>query len=241
LVNIESVITIGPNGDLAAVSRALPGVDLDVDIQVDVTVARFWGLPIETPLRQRLRLLDGGGARIRLVAGAAPATVLRYETRDIVELSAQHRTRGTQLTAPLQIVRLPPYGVARAFAISAPNGVRLEFFERGARPMPEHELREFARLGRYSTWVRFNGQLTGNVLWRADGTARVRWQDNRLDEEGTWAIRGDAVCTAWKRLRGNRELCVQHYRLDGDRTQSFQRDGTPDGVHDWLPPGQSGP
>jgi hypothetical protein len=105
--------------------------------------------------------------------------------------------------------------------------------------MTETELREFTRRGRFATWTRFNNELTGSVWWFPDGSARVKWDAGNLDERGTWTVRGDAVCTAWPRLRSGRELCVKHYRLAGDTTQSFRVDGGgPDGIYDWREPGR---
>ena len=75
-------------------------------------------------------------------------------------------------------------------------------------------------------------------MWRPNGTAHVKWDQGSLDEEGTWTVNGDAVCTAWFKLRNNRELCVHHYRLAGDTTQSYRLDGTPDGIHEWRPAGE---
>ena len=49
---------------------------------------------------------------------------------------------------------------------------------------------------------------------------------------------GNTVCTAWQGLREGRELCVRHYRLWGEVTQSFRVDGTPDGSHYWEPVAQ---
>lgn len=201
----------------------------------DTTISRLWGLAVDTPIDEALIGLEA--AQIRLVkvsAGDIPLPAARIAVADIANLRERMRSK---IVADIQIARYAPHGVSRAMVVEE-SGARLELFEPGARPMTEQELRIFAARGRYSTWTRFNNKLTGSVVWRPDGTAHVKWNQGTLDEEGTWTIRGDAVCTAWFRLRNGQELCVQHYRLFCDTTQSFRADGTPDGIHTWKPAGE---
>lgn len=163
---------------------------------------------------------------------------VRIPVADLMAVHGRIVAAKADMPGALQIVRLAPYGTVRALAVRSPgSGLWLELFQPGAEPMTETELKAFTARGRYATWTRFNNKLTGNVLWRPDGTAHVTWDQGTLDEEGTWAIKGNAVCTAWFRLRNNRELCVHHYRLDGETTQSFTVDGRTDGIYFWKPAG----
>lgn len=163
---------------------------------------------------------------------------VRIPVTDVLAIRERIVAAKAEMPSDVQIVRLAPYGNVRALAVRSPgSGAWLELFQPGAVPMTENELQAFTKLGRYATWTRFNNKLTGNVLWRADGTARVKWDEGGLDEEGTWTIKGNAVCTAWKRLRSNRELCVHHFRLAGDTTQGFTVDGRTDGIYFWKAAG----
>ena len=165
---------------------------------------------------------------------------VRIPVTNITALREKLVTAKAEMPSDLQIVRLAPYGAVRALAVRSPggSGLWLELFQPGAEPMTETELKEFTKQGRYATWTRFNNKLTGNVHWRKDGTAHVKWDQGTLDEEGTWTIKGNAVCTAWFKLRSNRELCVHHYRLAGDTTESFTVDGRTDGIYFWKKAGE---
>ena len=170
-------------------------------------------------------------------ATAAPFAV-RIATPDIEALRSRLVDARIPLSADVQLLRLTwdPLNFVRALAVRVPeSGVWIEVIQPGARPMSEQELRQFTASDRMSRWTRFNNQLTGSVWWRADGSAHVKWDQGSLDVEGTRTVRGDTMCTAWKGLREGRELCVQHYRLWGEVTQSFRVDGTPDGIHHWEP------
>jgi hypothetical protein len=163
---------------------------------------------------------------------------VRVPVPDILAVRERIVAAKADMPSDVQIVRLAPYGHVRALAVRSPgSGMWLELFQPSAEPMTERELKDFTKQGRYATWTRFNNKLTGNVVWRKDGTARVKWDEGNLDEEGTWTIKGNAVCTAWKKLRSNRELCVHHYRLAGDTTQSFTVDGRTDGIYNWKAAG----
>jgi hypothetical protein len=187
-----------------------------------------------------------GELRLRAELPAPGATVtpfaVRVTTTDIEALRSRLVGAGSPLAADVQLLRLTqdPLNFVRALAVRVPeSGVWIEVIQPGARPMSESELLKFTATDRQSHWTRFNNQLTGMVWWRADGSAHVRWDQGNLDVEGTRTVRGDTVCTAWKGLRGGRELCVRHYRLWGEVTQSFRVDGTPDGIHFWEPAAKS--
>ncbi len=181
--------------------------------------------------------------RAQLLAPDAPAAsfAVRIATTDIEALRSRLVGAGIPLATDVQLLRLSkdPLHFVRALAVRVPeSGIWLEVVEPGAHPMSESELLKFTARDRHSHWTRFNNQLTGSVWWRADGSAHVKWDQGNLDVEGTRTVRGDTVCTAWKGLREGRELCVQHYRLWGEVTQSFRMDGTPDGIHYWEPVAQ---
>lgn len=174
-------------------------------------------------------------------ATAAPFAV-RIASPGIETLRSRLVGAGVPLGADVQLLRLTgnPLDFVRTLAVRVPqSGVWIEVIEPDARPMSEQELRQFTASDRVSRWTRFNNQLTGSVWWRADGSAHVKWDQGSLDVEGTRTVRGDTVCTAWKGLREGRELCVRHYRLWGEVTQSFRIDGTPDGIHYWEPVAKS--
>lgn len=137
----------------------------------------------------------------------------------------------------VQILFLEPYGAVRAALVRSPggSGQLLTVFEPFAKPMTEAELTEFFGPGRFGNWVRFNSEMTGTVHYKNGGDARVSWATG-LDEEGTWTIKGDAICTAWYRLRNFRELCVRHYRVGESTTQSFRIGAGPDGITTFQPP-----
>ena len=159
---------------------------------------------------------------------------LRVMVPDAVAFADHAATAGVKMTAAPQIERLAPYGTLRTTTVTAPGGMLVEAMSTGAAPMTESELKSRFAQGGSATWVRFNNKLTGSVQWRADGTAHVVWDTGNLDEQGTWTIKGDAVCTAWTRLRFNRELCVHHFALDRNTTQSFRVDSLlPDGIYSW--------
>lgn len=159
---------------------------------------------------------------------------LRLEVSDAGTIAARAKAKAAPVAAELQIERLSPYGTVRTVVLRAPGGLAIEAFTPQAKPMSETELKARFAQGGYATWVRFNNMLTGTVRWNADGTSRVVWDTGNLDERGTWTIKGDAVCTAWTRLRSNREVCVHHYRLDANTTESFRTETLqPDGIYTW--------
>ena len=171
-------------------------------------------------------------------------TNVRIPVANLVALRARLVAAGIEIASDLQVVRLSPYGTVRALNVRSPggSGLWLELFEPGAEPMSETELREFTRRGRFATWRRFNNELAGSTWWYPDGSARLQWNSGESAERGTWTIKGNTVCTAWARLRSNRELCVQHYRLHDDVTQSFRVEGGgPDGVYAWHSAGEGMP
>jgi len=56
---------------------------------------------------------------------------LRFMVADVAGLADRLMKAGQTLAAPPQVVRIPPYGLCRVFAVRAPDGVWLEFVERG--------------------------------------------------------------------------------------------------------------
>lgn len=230
----ETIVRV-QNFDRAIADYAAPAVRHSAErTMADTTVARLWGLPVDTPIEEVL--IGAGATKVRLVKLTAARPAVPIAQIAVTDIASQRERLLDRLVSDLQIVRRPTEGTTRAMIVAEGNS-RLELFERGAKPMTERELKDFTAKGQFSTWTRFNNKPTGTVVWRPDGGAHVKWNQGSLDEAGTWTIRGDAVCTAWFRLREGKELCVQHYRLFGDTTQSFRADGTPDGIHTWKPAG----
>jgi len=159
---------------------------------------------------------------------------VRLAVADVLGLAKRLERKGVPLAAQSQIVRLAPYGTARTLAVRSPggSGLWLELLEPGAEPAGREELQAFFKDGRFANWTRFNNRLTGTVEHRADGSARVSWQTG-LDEEGIWALEGNAICTAWHRLRDFREQCDHYYRIGDTAYQSFTVSGRPDGLLYW--------
>ncbi len=155
----------------------------------------------------------------------------RLPVPDLDVVLARLARDGHAPVGEVQILFLEPYGAVRAALVRTPggSGQLLTLFEPHAKPMDKSELEDFFGPGRFGNWVRFNNQMTGTVHYKAGGDARVTWQTG-LDEEGTWTIKGDSICTAWYRLRDFRELCVRHYRVGDSTTQSFRIGAGPDGI-----------
>lgn len=162
---------------------------------------------------------------------------VRLPVADLDAVLERMANSGIEPAAEVQVLFLEPYGAVRAVSVRSPGGSGqwLTLFEPGARPMTKAELGDFFNPGRFGEWVRFNNLMTGTVHYKAGGDARVTWVDG-LDEEGTWTLKGDAICTAWYRLRDFRELCVEHYRIGESQTQSFRIGAGPDGLTTFAPP-----
>lgn len=162
---------------------------------------------------------------------------VRFPVSDLDAVLNRMSAAGVEPAQEVQILFLEPYGAVRAVMVRSPggSGQLLTLFEPGAKPMTKAELQTFFLPGRFGEWVRFNRQMTGTVHYKAVGNARVTWATG-LDEEGTWTLKGDAICTAWYRLRNFRELCVEHYRIGKAITQSFRIGAGPDGITTFGPP-----
>jgi hypothetical protein len=162
---------------------------------------------------------------------------VRLPGPDLDSVLARLRDTGHTPIGDVQILFLEPYGAVRAALVRTPggSGQLLTLFEPGATPMTEDELTDFFGPGRFGRWERFNNQMTGTVHYKNGGDAHVNWVTG-LDEKGIWTIKGDALCTAWYRLRDFRELCVQHYRISETTTQSFRIGAGPDGITTFDPP-----
>ncbi len=159
---------------------------------------------------------------------------VRLPVANVLELAKRLVQQGVALAGETQIVRMAPYGAVRSLAVRSPggSGLWLELFEPGARPASREELAAFFKDGRVANWTRFNNRLTGTVEHRADGSAHVSWKTG-LNEEGIWRLKGNAVCTAWYRLRDFREQCDVYYKIGDTAYQSFTVTGRPDGLLYW--------
>lgn len=162
---------------------------------------------------------------------------VRLPVPDLDQVLRRLKAAGHELAQEVQILFLEPYGAVRAAMVRSPggSGQLLTLFEPNAKPMTKAELEAFFAPGRFGEWVRFNGRMTGTIHYMVGGDARVTWE-NGLDEEGVWVVKGDAICTAWYRLRDFRELCVEHYKIGETITQSFRIGAGPDGITTFGPP-----
>ncbi|MEQ8733779.1 MAG: hypothetical protein RIC29_02575 [Rhodospirillaceae bacterium] len=164
-------------------------------------------------------------------------TTLRIPVPDLDHVLERLDAAGIPLAQPQHILFLEPYGAVRAVMVKSPggSGQLITLFEPGAKPMTEAELKAFFNPGRFGEWVRFNRLMEGTIHYKAGGNATVTWETG-LNEDGIWVIKGDAICTSWYRLRDFRELCVQHYNLGTDTTQSFRVGAGPDGTTKFRAP-----
>jgi len=162
---------------------------------------------------------------------------VRLPVSDLDAVLARMARDGHAPVGDVQVLLLEPYGAVRAALVRTPggSGQLLTLFEPNIKPMTKSELADFFDPGRFGNWVRFNNKMTGTVHYMAGGDARVTWATG-LDEDGTWEIKGDSICTAWYRLRDFRELCVRHYRVGDSTTQSFRIGAGPDGITAFGPP-----
>jgi hypothetical protein len=153
---------------------------------------------------------------------------IRMPFADIDPILERARRANLPLAAEPQIVDLPPYGKVRLAALRAPgSGLWVELVEPGAKPLSKAELQALLARGGKGRWKSFGGGNAGTMSYARGGAARVTWASGA--ETGTWAVKGDALCTAWKTMRDGREQCARYYALGGRDYQSFQLDGTPDG------------
>jgi catechol 2,3-dioxygenase-like lactoylglutathione lyase family enzyme len=107
-----------------------------------------WSLAAHSPIAVKGYSAPGGDAAIELIAIPAAAgrdysgaahppnlgiAALRIPVADAAGLARRLAERAVSLTSPLQDVAVSPYGSCRMFAVSAPDGVRLEFYQRPAK------------------------------------------------------------------------------------------------------------
>jgi catechol 2,3-dioxygenase-like lactoylglutathione lyase family enzyme len=60
------------------------------------------------------------------------SAALRFIVPDVAAIAAMCKAGGFAPAAPVQAITLPPYGSTKAFAVSGPDGVWLEFIEQAA-------------------------------------------------------------------------------------------------------------
>ncbi len=158
-----------------------------------------------------------GIAAIRLPVGDVDALADRIMEADI------------PLAAERQIVDLAPYGQVKLLAVRNPGGGNqwVEFFEAGAEPMDRADFQKLLQGGLSGTWQAFGSTTGGISEWNDDGSARVTF--GRGEAVGSWALKGNALCTSWTTLRDGRESCAVYYDLGGNRYQSYTMTGQPEG------------
>lgn len=155
---------------------------------------------------------------------------MRLPFADIDPILERASAAGIAPAAGPHMLEMAPYGMVKAAAFRAPqSGLWVEVFETGAAPMTAAELAAFFRSGGKGQWSSFGGTAAGTMAYERDGTAEVTWATGRA--EGTWAVKGNTLCTAWKTMRDGREQCAVYYRLGPKTFQSYQLDGTPDGFN----------
>jgi hypothetical protein len=157
-------------------------------------------------------------------------TTIRLAFADIDPILDRARAAALTLAADPQIVQMAPYGSVRLAALRSPgSGLWVELFEPAAKALTNAELKSLLGRGGRGTWKTLAGTNGGTMRYEPNGRASVAWNSGKAD--GTWAIKGNSVCTAWKTLRDGREQCATYYAVGGRTYQSFQLDGTPDGFN----------
>ena len=99
-------------------------------------------------------------------------------------------------------------------------------FKPAVDPMSKEEFANFLKGGKRGSWTGVGGGA-GEIFFNEDGSARVTF--GRGEAVGTWALRGNAICTSWTTLRDGRESCAVYYRLTDTDFQSFQMNGQAEG------------
>ncbi len=155
---------------------------------------------------------------------------LRMPFADIDPILERARQARIPVAAEPQIVDLAPYGKVRLAALRAPgSGLWLEIFEPNAEPLTAAEMKQLLGRGAAGQWKSFGGGTGGTMTYARNGRAQVTWSSGSA--EGTWTVKGNTICTAWKTMRDGREQCALYYANGGRSYQSFQLDGTPDGFN----------
>jgi hypothetical protein len=118
---------------------------------------------------------------------------------------------------------------AALFSVLAPNITVADYAAIDIEVGEESQIQEFAALlgdGIIGNWAGV-GCAPGEIYFNADGSAKVTF--GRGEVNGTWALKGNAVCTSWATLRDGRESCAVYHHLDGNNFQSFQMMGRVEG------------
>lgn len=153
---------------------------------------------------------------------------VRLPVSDVDVIADRIAKSGVDIEAPLQIVNMAPYGKVKTLAYQSPGGSGqwTEIFEPAAQPMNKAEFANFLKDGQSGTWNGVGG-ASGEIYFNADGSAKVTF--GRGEATGTWALKGNAICTSWTTLRDGRESCAVYYHLSGKDYQSFQLNGQVEG------------
>ncbi len=154
---------------------------------------------------------------------------VRFPLTDVDALAERIEKAGIGFAAERQIVNLAPYGLVKLLAVRTPGGGNqwIEFFQPGAQPLDRTEFAKLLEGGLSGRWQAFGSTTSGISEWHADGSARVTF--GRGEATGSWALKGNAICTSWTTLRDGRESCAVYYHLGGRRYQSFTITGQPEG------------
>jgi catechol 2,3-dioxygenase-like lactoylglutathione lyase family enzyme len=106
-----------------------------------------WSLAAHSPIAVKGYSAPGGDAAVELISIPAAAgrdysdaahppnlgiAALRIIVNDAKRLAHHFADRAVALACPLQAITVAPYGRCRIFAVTAPDGVRLEFLEPSA-------------------------------------------------------------------------------------------------------------
>lgn len=153
---------------------------------------------------------------------------VRLPVSDVNSVAKRIAKSNTDLAAQLQIVNMAPYGKVKMLAYRTPGGSKqwTEIFEPAVEPMTENEFAEFLEDGKSGTWNGVGG-ASGEIFFNTDGSAKVTF--GRGEATGSWALKGNAICTSWTTLRDGRESCAVYYHLTGSDYQSFQMSGQVEG------------
>jgi hypothetical protein len=155
---------------------------------------------------------------------------IRMPFASIEPILERARAASLPLAAEPQIVDLAPYGKVRLAALRSPgSGLWVEVFEPAAKALDSKQMQALLAKGARGSWISFGGGNKGSMTYARGGKAQVSWGSGKAS--GSWAVKGNAICTAWPSMRDGREQCAVYYRVSGRTYQSFQLDGTPDGFN----------
>lgn len=153
---------------------------------------------------------------------------VRLPVSDLDTIAERIQKSGIALASDVRIVDMKPYGKVKMLAYRSPGGSGqwTELFEPRAEPMTGTEFSTFLQGGKSGTWSGVGG-ASGKIYFNADGSAKVTFA--RGEAVGTWALKGNAICTSWTTLRDGRESCAVYYYLKNKDYQSFQMNGQVEG------------